>query len=90
MCRKGKNDKKRNIQLWCNQEEANTKIFFYVRHLVAPNVVVRKAETDVLTLQALVNMEKRPASINVWLEMRLNTNNSQKLKMQMRINCTKH
>ena len=83
LCRKGKNDKNRNIQLWYNQEEANAKIFFYVGHLVAPNnVVVRKADTDVLTLQAVVNMEKLPASINVWLEMGLNTNNSQKCKCE--------
>ena len=83
LCRKGKNDKNRNIQLWYNQEEANAKIFFYVGHLVDPNnVVVRKADTDVLTLQVVVNMEKYPGSINVWLEMGLNTNNSQKCKCE--------
>ena len=51
-------------------------MLFHVGHLVAPNtVVVSTADTDVLII-ALANMEKLPAGINVWLEMRLYINNT--------------
>ena len=62
---KGKMTKKVDKRLCCNHEEADTKILFYVGHLVAPNnVVVRTADTDVLII-ALGNMKKLPAGINV-------------------------
>ena len=62
---KGKMTKTEDKRLCCNDEEADTKILFYVGHLVAPNnVVVRTADTDVLII-ALGNMKKLPAGINV-------------------------
>ena len=73
---KGKMTKTVDKRLCCNHEEADTKILFYVGHLVAPNnVVVRTADTDFLII-ALENMKKLPAGINVWLEMGLHTNNT--------------
>ena len=63
-------------RLYCNHEEADTKILFHFGHPVAPNnVVVRTADTDVLTI-ALANMKKVPADINVWLKMGLHTNST--------------
>ena len=62
---KGKMTKTVDKRLCCNHEEADTKILFYVGHLVAPNnVVVRTADTDFLII-ALGNMKKLPAGINV-------------------------
>ena len=62
---KGKMTKTEDKRLCCNHEEADTKILFYVGHLVAPNnVVVRTADTDFLII-ALENMKKLPAGINV-------------------------
>ena len=62
---KGKMTKAEDMKLWCNHEEADTKMLFHVGHLVVPNnVVIRTADTDVLII-ALANMEKLPAGINV-------------------------
>ena len=71
---KGKITKREDVRLWCSHVEADSKILFYVGHLVAPkNVVVRIADTGILII-ALANMEK--AGINVWLEIRLHANNT--------------
>ena len=62
---KGKMTKTEDKRLCCNHEEADTKILFYVGHLVAPNnVVVKPVATDVLII-ALGNLKKLPAGINV-------------------------
>ena len=61
---KGKMTKTEDKRLWCNQEEADTKILFHVGHLITPsNVVVRTADNDVLII-ALANMKKLPAGRN--------------------------
>ena len=73
---KGKITKREDVRLWCSHVEADSKILFYVGHLVAPkNVVVRIADTGILII-AVANMEKLPAGINVWLEIGLHTNNT--------------
>ena len=60
--------KTEDTQLWCNHEEADTKMLFHAGHLVAPsNVVIRTADTDVLII-ALANLEKLPAGVNVGLK----------------------
>ena len=51
-------------------------MFFHVGYLVAPrNLVVRILYTDALIV-ALANIEKLPAGVNAWLEMRLHTNST--------------
>ena len=73
---KGEMTKTEDTRLWCNKEEADTKMLFHVGQLVAPNnVVVRTADTDVLII-APANMGKLPAGINAWLEMGLHMNNT--------------
>jgi len=64
--------------LYCSHEEADTRMFFHVSTLPRnTNVVVRTSDTDCLVI-GLASVEKFPDNCNVWLEVGIQSKNTQR------------
>ena len=64
--------------LYCTHEEADTRIFFHLNQVSSSrNVVIRTADTDCLII-ALGNKHMFQPEIKIWLEVGVQSNNSQR------------